>query len=198
VKFLTIRQPWAQLIAVGAKHIETRPFSTKYRGPLAIHAGKAWPVPVGEWQVPSDRGPGPMIERLVSPLAGTYRWEAIRTPLGAVVAVCDLVDVVPIVEYGAGPEPPPHDREVWLPDADARANGDTLAVAEWEYDGWGWPVDIDDQLPFGDFTPGRFAWLLDNVRPIDPVPMKGAQGLRDLPADVAEAITRALTEGEGE
>ena len=44
----------------------------------------------------------------------------------------------------------------------------------------------------------RFAWLLDNVRPIDPVPMKGAQGLRDLPADVAEAITRALTEGEGE
>lgn len=34
----------------------------------------------------------------------------------------------------------------------------------------------------------RFAWLLDNVRPIDPVPMKGAQGLRDLPADILERI----------
>ena len=37
MKFLTIRQPWASLIAVGAKQIETRPFSTKYRV-QCIHA----------------------------------------------------------------------------------------------------------------------------------------------------------------
>lgn len=205
MKFLTIRQPWAQLIAVGAKHIETRPFSTKYRGPLAIHAGKAWPVPVGEWQVPSDRGPGPMIERLVSPLAGTYRWEAIRAPLGAVVAVCDLVDVVPIVQFlsrgpGHEPDPPwtPCNEDCILPFPMLRTNHDlSLAMI---HPGLGEnPVGVTDQLPFGDFSPGWFAWLLDNVRPIDPpVPMKGAQGLRDLPADMAEAITRALTEGEGE
>jgi hypothetical protein len=45
-------------------------------------------------------------------------------------------------------------------------------------------LDITNQRFLGDFTPGRFAWILDNVRPIDPVPMKGAQGLRDLPEGV--------------
>lgn len=40
MKALTIYQPWATLIAIGAKHIETRSWSTKYRGPLAVHAGK--------------------------------------------------------------------------------------------------------------------------------------------------------------
>jgi hypothetical protein len=35
MKMLTLHQPWASLIAVGAKTIETRPWSTDYRGPLA-------------------------------------------------------------------------------------------------------------------------------------------------------------------
>ena len=193
MKFLTIRQPWAQLIAVGAKTIETRSWSTSYRGPLAIHAGKAWPVPVGEWQVPSDRGPGPMIERLVSPLAGTYRWEAIRAPLGAVVAVCDLVDVVPIVDAHLG----------WQGDSDTPERAvvhddhlDSLTLVGGTSRGYV-AHGLTDQLPFGDFTSGRFAWLLDNVRPIDPVPMKGAQGLRDLPADVEDILAVRWAIGGG-
>ena len=36
---LTLHQPWASLIALGVKTIETRSWSTPYRGPLAIHAG---------------------------------------------------------------------------------------------------------------------------------------------------------------
>ncbi len=36
---LTVRQPWASLIATGQKPIETRSWPTKYRGPIAIHAG---------------------------------------------------------------------------------------------------------------------------------------------------------------
>lgn len=36
---------------------------------------------------------------------------------------------------------------------------------------------VNDQKPFGDFAPGRYAWLLDNVRPIGPVPARGRQGL---------------------
>src|SRR5258708_5270609 len=43
VKALTLWQPWASLIAVGAKTIETRSWSTSYRGPLAIHAAKRKP-----------------------------------------------------------------------------------------------------------------------------------------------------------
>jgi activating signal cointegrator 1 len=37
---LTISQPYASLIASGEKWIENRRWETKYRGPLAIHAGK--------------------------------------------------------------------------------------------------------------------------------------------------------------
>ena len=183
MKFLTIRQPWASLIAVGAKTIETRPFSTTYRGPLAIHAGKAWPVPVGEWQVPSDRGAGPMVERLVSLGRAYVRWESMPLPLGAVVAVCDLVDVVPIrfctMDYAhvchSGAELLLHS-DIARPWAD----GETEHI-------------VTDQLPFGDFTPGRFAWLIDSVRPLpSPVPMRGAQGLRDVPADIASAIQEQI------
>ena len=39
MKALTIQQPWASVITMGVKTIETRSWSTKYRGPLAIHAG---------------------------------------------------------------------------------------------------------------------------------------------------------------
>ena len=40
MKALTVKQPWAHLIAAGAKRWETRSWSTNYRGLLAIHASK--------------------------------------------------------------------------------------------------------------------------------------------------------------
>lgn len=39
IKALTISQPWASLIASGAKRIENRSWTTGWNGPLAIHAG---------------------------------------------------------------------------------------------------------------------------------------------------------------
>ncbi len=187
MKFLTIRQPWASLIAVGAKTIETRGWSTTYRGPLAIHAGKAKPEHlswVGKWSMHTrylDPGDEAQMRRMVGvgQMGGGAGIVSVPLPLGAVVAVCDLVDVVPIVD-GAG----------------CRDGGYHCCVAS-----WGallhsplhepWPDgetehDASDQIPFGDFTPGRYAWLLENVRPVEPVPMKGAQGLRDVPAVLAQ------------
>lgn len=38
---LTVRQPWASLIACGVKRIEIRSWATAYRGVLWIHAGAA-------------------------------------------------------------------------------------------------------------------------------------------------------------
>lgn len=38
MKALTIRQPWAHLIAIGKKTVEIRSWATKYRGPLLITA----------------------------------------------------------------------------------------------------------------------------------------------------------------
>lgn len=40
IKALSLWQPWASLIAIGAKKIETRGWSTKYRGPLVICSAK--------------------------------------------------------------------------------------------------------------------------------------------------------------
>jgi len=42
MKALTIKQPWAELIAMGAKDIENRSWPTRHRGQLVIHAGKSW------------------------------------------------------------------------------------------------------------------------------------------------------------
>jgi hypothetical protein len=41
-KALSIRQPWAHLIVAGIKQIENRTWTTRYRGPLLIHAGQLW------------------------------------------------------------------------------------------------------------------------------------------------------------
>lgn len=35
---LSVRQPWASLIVLGLKDVENRTWTTKYRGPLLIHA----------------------------------------------------------------------------------------------------------------------------------------------------------------
>ena len=43
MKALTLTQPWATLVAIGAKRYETRSWYTAYRGPLAIHASKGFP-----------------------------------------------------------------------------------------------------------------------------------------------------------
>lgn len=131
MRALTIRQPWASLIAAGVKTIETRSWSTKYRGPIAIHAGKH-PVEtntVGYW------------------------WEG-NYPLGAVVATCTLADVVPIVDDSDMSALAPY----------VRVMRDTRLALR-RTDAPSWPEDITNQLPFGDFTPGRYAWLLTDITP---------------------------------
>lgn len=40
MKVLTVKEPWATLIANGSKRVEFRSWKTNYRGSLLIHAGK--------------------------------------------------------------------------------------------------------------------------------------------------------------
>lgn len=42
MKALSIRQPWAWLVAHGHKDVENRVWETRFRGAFLIHAGKAW------------------------------------------------------------------------------------------------------------------------------------------------------------
>ncbi|MEQ1861453.1 MAG: ASCH domain-containing protein [Chthoniobacteraceae bacterium] len=83
MKALSLWQPWASAIAIGAKTIETRGWFTTYRGPLAIHAAKTDTPELREffeWH-PACR-----------PLraAGYGRWEDL--PRGAIVATCRLAE----------------------------------------------------------------------------------------------------------
>ena len=48
MKVLSVIQPWAQLIVAGVKTVETRSWSTKYRGALLIHASGSVSVPSKE------------------------------------------------------------------------------------------------------------------------------------------------------
>jgi hypothetical protein len=50
MRALSVKQPWASLIALGEKTIECRSWSTRYRGPLLIHAsGPDVDLGDGDW-----------------------------------------------------------------------------------------------------------------------------------------------------
>lgn len=52
-------------------------------------------------------------------------------------------------------------------------------------------VSVIDQVPFGDFRPGGFGYVLDAVRKLaQPIPCPGRQGIWQLPDDI-EADVRA-------
>ena len=177
MKALTIRQPWASLIALGVKHIETR----SWRAPqsligqtIAIHAGKALDGrhfdQFGEWSlhVPPYIDGLPQLRRLgaIGPDGNSLVMEHVRVlPLGAVVATATLADCLPMVEMNG----------------DDERDGTCVVLngtkAHIDHEGEFRLTDIADQLPFGDFQPGRWAWMLTNVQPCDPVPAKGKQGL---------------------
>lgn len=78
MKALSLTQPWATLVAIGGKRFETRSWSTKYRGPLAIHAAKGFPA----WAKECCE------EEFYKPAL-----DGLALPLGMVVATCRLVNV---------------------------------------------------------------------------------------------------------
>lgn len=139
MKALTLTQPWATLVAIGLKRIETRSWSTPYRGPLAIHAAKSLgSMTTGEFV------------RLCSsePFRSALGTEGDLTVRGAVVATCRLVDVVPI----EGENAQGYTRFV-CPHLDG-------GLTYYNFGNGGWnPAttqrDVSAEEPFGDFTPGR-------------------------------------------
>lgn len=56
MKVITVRQPWADLLAMGIKKVEFRSWRTHYRGRLAIHAGQTVDVAAREhfWRILND------------------------------------------------------------------------------------------------------------------------------------------------
>lgn len=163
-----MHQPWATLIALGAKRIETRSWSTSYRGPIAIHAGKNRDD-CADAMAGNDR-----LLRLLTQ-HGVHPSAVNDVPFGAIVATATLVacarmlrDICPgDVSYVVG-------GDVRFPSAQERALG------WWE--------------------PGRSAWVLDDVTPLDtPIPTRGYQGLWDWDESpvVSSAALSTTADGDG-
>ena len=153
VKALTLHQPWASLIAAGAKRFETRfwcPPSVVICKRIAIHAGKQM---IG----PEDLLGTPGLPKAIAKFLG--RWWMYQVPQGAVVATARVVGGYRVrnVENGFA----------YCDHGPSRDNFTTMARSL--------PVDL-----FGDFSPGRWLWELEDVQPLDPpVPARGRQGLWD-------------------
>jgi hypothetical protein len=85
VKALSLTQPWATLVALEAKRIETRGWSTSYRGPLAIAAAKAFPVDCRDL---CDEEPFRSVLR-------AHGLGASDLPRGVVLCTTELIDCIP-------------------------------------------------------------------------------------------------------
>lgn len=75
MKALSLWQPWASAMALGLKRVETRQWSIRHRGLVAIHAAKRWNRELEEFAERMGVG--------------------LELPRGAIVAVGNLVEVWP-------------------------------------------------------------------------------------------------------
>ena len=112
MKALSIKQPWATMIATGEKTIETRTWSTKYRGRLLICSGK-------------------------TPVAQILRVTTPDMLLGMGLCTVNLVNVRPYLES-------------------------------------------DCTASCCDYCPNAYAWVLEDIRPLQPFPVKGMLRIFDV------------------
>lgn len=127
--------------------------------------------PDGGATCPGCSQPYALNGRGVMPRHAATDQEVRALPFGAVVATTRLVDCVPMVGGRSG-EPPAGNFLAVYDDGRLIRVDRSRAVR-------GQPVwvDVSDQLPYGDFAPGRWASLLADVEKLDvPVPWKGRQG----------------------
>lgn len=140
MKLISLWEPWATLMAIGAKRIETRSWSTSYRGWLVIQASKG------------GMGKRDLADCLADPVFRLAMDGETIQP-GCIVAVVNLVECCPT---GA---------RVRMP-----------GVFD-EYP----KLDTPEERAFGDFAPGRWGWVTDQLfRLPEPIPFKAKQGLRDV------------------
>jgi hypothetical protein len=160
MKALSLWQPWASLVATGAKRLETRSWATNYRGPLVIHAAKGG-LSKGElihylclWEFQGTLAPlvGKPLDLECKTWPGVVRSDL---PFGKLLCIVDLVDCLPTEKLTLG--------------------------------------EIGSERHFGDFSLGRYAWKLENVGLLpEPVPMKGARGLFEVPANLIRDTNRGF------
>lgn len=193
MKCISLWQPWATLMAIGAKRIETRSWPTSHRGPLAIHAAKKRPSEIpglldairADWPHWSEalRRDGCVLdeERKLIGLGGL--------PYGAIVAVVHLDDCFGTHRLRRMTE----NRGEELDQSIARtlrfAGNSEAAIADALRPGPLTPAE----LAFGDYRDGRYGWCTSRAVWLpEAIPFRGAQGLFEIPDDL---VSRHLPAG---
>lgn len=170
MKALTLTQPWATLIACGAKRIETRSWSTTYRGVIAIHAAKGLTSIGGKRGFqelcatrPFERALSKWLEdcgAMKSPLAAAW-----AIPFGAIVATANLVECLSTNSHHS----------------------------LFEKVGYQKPSVHSDEYAFGCYDPDRFMWFLEGVKPLrQPIECRGALSLWNVPKEAEERINATM------
>ncbi len=77
MKAITIEQPFATLVAMGEKTIETRAWSTDYRGPIAIHSKETYKA---------------VKDAYICSVIDTHGLDVESLPKGKIIATAKLVD----------------------------------------------------------------------------------------------------------
>lgn len=175
MRAISLWQPWASLIAAGLKPFETRhwaPPRNLIGQTIAIHAAKKIDRDAAEFAehlVFGGEG-----DELARKLSESWRSESgnfeegkfgdAYLPIGCVVAIARLDAAFQLGGCAQGTAKP---AASVIQRMTSRPMPPCFSVC---YD------------KFGDYSPGRWAWLLSDVKPVNPpAPAKGAQGFFELP-----------------
>lgn len=152
---LTIREPYASLLMIGAKKIETRSWPAPAGAigqTIAIHAAKGltWEE-LRLIEIPEFRRAFIGYEDTIFEPGDAWRMAAptiaFQRTRGKVIATATLSAVLKFTPFNV-----------------------SRIIAQ--------NCESVDELRFGDFSPGRYGWVLTNVRRLaTPVPARGQQGL---------------------
>lgn len=167
MKAISLWQPWASAMAVGSKLNETRHWSTKYRGPLVIHAAKRMVKDEMICTACSWRWCAALSPLGVAMGDDTPLWD--RLPFGALIAIGNLVDVVRTEDITLGEI----ETMRYRPDDKVKNTG------------W-------NERLMGNYDLERFAWRFEDIRPLpEPIPFKGGQGFFNVPDELLASIDLA-------
>ena len=156
MKAITLRAQWGLPLLAGAKWIETRPRNVRHRGRTAVHLSKTqkefWRI----WH--EGHRHAYTYEAKITSAIGRLELpvDELEEIFGCVTGSVEITDCVPIV--AAGPARRAHlSGLVETGFVVVSSTGDGAAYYRPGIPPGESSVDITDQIPFGDFTPGRHA-----------------------------------------
>jgi len=167
MKCISLWQPWASLLVLGTKKIETRSWYSSHRGPLLIHAAKR--------KVKSELADcfwlfGAALHEIVESESDMF-----NLPFGAIIGSVEMVDCRRTESFRSVLEPDSIDKRHRI------GNESPLPHSSWS------------ERELGDFNYGRFGWVMENpVRFEMPIPYKGQQGLFEVTETELSAVKEML------